>query len=114
MVKPNPNRGRNSSTNWLRRTTRFAILNRDAWTCAHCFAVLDASTATLDHIRPESKGGTHAATNLITACRKCNSSRADATLPRKVFLAFKRQARIPLDRDVGRQLARFERAIKGL
>lgn len=29
---------------------------------------------TLDHLNPRSLGGTHETTNLVTACRSCNSS----------------------------------------
>lgn len=40
--------------------------------CAYCFSVC---TPTLDHIVPVSKGGPHAADNVVPACRPCNSSK---------------------------------------
>jgi hypothetical protein len=71
----NPNRGRNGSTSWIAKSTRYAIYHRDGWRCVYCRFVVSSKSATLDHLKPESKGGTHAATNLVTACGRCNSRR---------------------------------------
>ncbi len=49
------------------------ILDRDAHTCAYCGGEGD----TVDHIVPKALGGTEEPGNLITACRRCNSSKAD-------------------------------------
>lgn len=120
MSRANPNRGRNGSTSWIRKSTRFAIYHRDGWRCAFCVRAVHPGTATLDHIRPESRGGTHASTNLTTACGRCNSSRR--AMPLRTFIqksglaqfvgveAIARnivaRARRPIDRDVGLGLAR--------
>jgi 5-methylcytosine-specific restriction endonuclease McrA len=48
--------------------------------CYWCKKPLDASTATLDHIIPLSKGGTNGIDNLTLACEDCNQSR-DNELP---------------------------------
>jgi len=119
-VSKNPNRGRNGSTSWIRKSTRFAIYHRDGWRCVLCTRAVAPGTATLDHIRPESRGGTHAPTNLITACGKCNSSRRATplrtylrklgwdTFPFRVESYAKgiaARARQELERDVGRALA---------
>lgn len=36
--------------------------------------------ATVDHVKPRSNGGHNCHTNLVTACRSCNSSRQDKPL----------------------------------
>ena len=45
---------------------------RDRYMCVRCNAKDDL---TVDHIFPQSIGGTHELTNLRTLCRKCNSAR---------------------------------------
>lgn len=110
----NPNRGRNSSTSWLWKATRFAILHRDGWRCSYCPTELDVRTATLDHLRPSSRYGTHSPLNLVAACRTCNFSRRDKALTPKLYRVLKRQAARPLDRAAGRTLARFYFAITRL
>jgi 5-methylcytosine-specific restriction endonuclease McrA len=37
----------------------------------------DPLLATLDHVIPESKGGTSALTNLVLACYRCNNEKGD-------------------------------------
>lgn len=51
---------------------RTKVFERDAYRCVHCTNHLDL---TVDHIHPESKGGTLAFENLQTLCRSCNSSK---------------------------------------
>lgn len=125
----NPNRGRNGSTSWIRKSTRFAIYHRDGWRCAYCPTRLEPGEATLDHIRPRSAQGHDLASNLITACRPCNFGRRD--MPLVDFLAMgvtwgrreiankrarkiRKQAARPLDREAGRTLAKFARALESL
>jgi 5-methylcytosine-specific restriction endonuclease McrA len=65
---------------WIRKDARLAIYIRDGFACAYCGRSLkDAAPAdiTLDHLLPRSAGGSNDATNLVTACRSCNSSRQD-------------------------------------
>lgn len=68
---------RTQGMNWIRQEKRLAIYLRDGMACAYCGATVeDESTVlTLDHLRPYSTGGSNAAKNLVTACRRCNSSR---------------------------------------
>ena len=62
--------------NWLRPAKRLAIYLRDGLACCYCDqAVEDGAKLTLDHLRPHFGGGSNAATNLVTACHVCNSSR---------------------------------------
>lgn len=49
---------------------RWKVWERDDFTCRHCGSRRFLS---VDHIHPESKGGTLALDNLQTLCRSCNS-----------------------------------------
>lgn len=73
------------SSRWCPPATRLAIYRRDSFTCVYCLtnhAHSPLGTLSLDHIRPRSKGGTHAPTNLITACIPCNRARNNTALTR--------------------------------
>lgn len=48
---------------------RRKVFERDAYRCVHCGDHIDL---TVDHIHPESKGGTLDMDNLQTLCRPCN------------------------------------------
>jgi 5-methylcytosine-specific restriction endonuclease McrA len=62
--------------NWIRPAKRLAIYLRDGMACVWCGAgVEDEVKLTLDHLKPYSKGGSNDATNLVTCCHRCNSSR---------------------------------------
>lgn len=63
---------------WIRPERRLAIYLRDTFTCQYCGCDLHsaaASEVTLDHLIPRSEGGNNRNENLVTACRRCNSSR---------------------------------------
>lgn len=69
-------RGDWQGMNWIRQEKRLAIYLRDGMACAWCGdAVENGVTITLDHVKPHSKGGANHESNLVTACKKCNSSR---------------------------------------
>jgi hypothetical protein len=51
---------------------RETVFARDGGKCVRCFSDQDL---TVDHIFPQSIGGTHAITNLRCMCRSCNSAR---------------------------------------
>jgi len=51
---------------------RFAVFQRDSFTCQYCGAVAPDVTLHCDHIEPVSKGGANHLENLITACVDCN------------------------------------------
>lgn len=71
-------RDRNKS-HWGAEATalrRAAIIKRDGpncWICGLPFKPKEKPT--LDHVKPKSKGGTHALSNLKIAHMKCNTSR---------------------------------------
>jgi len=57
--------------------SRHNIFRRDGGKCQYCGTSKDL---TLDHVIPRSKGGKSTWTNLVTACKKCNSVKGDFTL----------------------------------
>jgi hypothetical protein len=57
------------------RQNRLKIYERDSYVCQHCDKQLTRFTATLDHVTAVSRGGDNSLTNLITACRECNSKK---------------------------------------
>lgn len=59
---------------------RAQLFERDAWRCRYCGEQLHATTATLDHIIPVSRGGTNDAENLASACLVCNSIKSGRTI----------------------------------
>lgn len=66
--------------NWIRPERRLAIHIRDGFTCAYCGCDLrnaGPGEVSLDHLVPRSEGGGNETSNLVTACRSCNSSRQD-------------------------------------
>jgi len=63
--------------NWITQQKRIAIYLRDGLACAYCGDTLEEAQMSIDHIKPRSKGGSNAASNLITSCLKCNQCRGD-------------------------------------
>ncbi len=64
--------------NWIRQAKRLAIYMRDGLACVYCGATVeDGAPLTLDHLTPHVAGGGNEASNLVTACQRCNSSRGD-------------------------------------
>lgn len=71
-------RERNQGMNWIRPEKRLAIYLRDGLACCYCGeSVEDGAKLTLDHMTPHSKGGKNDASNLVTCCYRCNSSRGN-------------------------------------
>lgn len=66
---------------WIRDEKRLALYLRDGLRCVYCGATLEGGAClSLDHLLPRSKGGSNDATNLVTACKMCNSIRGDRPL----------------------------------
>ena len=73
--------GRWQGMNWIRQSSRLAIYLRDGLACVYCEeSVEDGAQLSLDHVKPHSKGGSNAATNLVTCCKHCNDSRGNRAL----------------------------------
>ena len=72
-----------SGTEFVDAATRRAIYERDGWVCQLCEAPVDpgaaahAERASLDHIVPQSRGGSHDPSNLRMAHVGCNARRRD-------------------------------------
>lgn len=84
---------------WIRAERRLGIYIRDGFTCMYCGRDLKnapAADVTLDHLIACSKGGTNENTNLVCACRSCNSSRGDRDL--ETFAPGGAQERIAVQR----------------
>src|SRR5574343_1436118 len=62
--------GKKSPTRQLSDRTRWRIFERDNFTCCYCGS---RRYLTVDHVVPQSGGGSDEDSNLITACKSCNS-----------------------------------------
>lgn len=67
-----------------RSPSRSSIYKRDKYKCVYCSTSNDL---TLDHVIPKSKGGKNTWSNLVTACKKCNSRKGDRT-PEEAGMGF--------------------------
>lgn len=77
-LKPDGKRLNGRGSGWISKTRRLAIYLRDEFRCVYCqrdLHQLPPRQVTLDHLLPQSQGGTHADRNLVTACFDCNSRR---------------------------------------
>jgi 5-methylcytosine-specific restriction endonuclease McrA len=72
------------SSNWISKSVRQAIYERDNRACVYCGAEESAETVlSLDHITPRSVAPEllREPTNLITCCCHCNSVKQTMTVP---------------------------------
>lgn len=53
------------------------LFRRDKNVCMYCGGLFNVHDLSRDHVRPLSKGGKDAWTNVVTACRRCNNRKAD-------------------------------------
>src|SRR5262245_21577559 len=72
---------RHSNGKWIDADRRLAIYLRDGCACVWCGASVEqGAQLTLDHVVCREHGGSHHASNLITACLGCNSRRGARTV----------------------------------
>lgn len=64
----------------MRASLRFAVLNRDGFTCRYCGKTANDRELHVDHVVPRAAGGSSEIENLVTACIKCNSGKSSAPL----------------------------------
>lgn len=64
------------------RIHRFAIFQRDRFTCQYCGRRAPNVVLELDHVRPVTKGGGSEDSNLITSCWECNRDKAAKLIDR--------------------------------
>lgn len=79
---------------------RFEILRRDGHTCRYCGRSAPEVTLTVDHVVPETLGGTDDPSNLVAACADCNSGKSSVP------------ADAPLVDDVANDALRWVRAME--
>ena len=79
MSKGSTRNGRCQPTGrWIRPEKRLAIYLRDDFLCVYCsrhLADAKPEDVTLDHLRCRTNGGQNHESNLVTACKICNSTR---------------------------------------
>jgi len=73
------------------RRARFEVLRRDEHTCQYCGCRAPDVQLQVDHVVPVALGGTDNPSNLVAACRDCNSGKTsiqpDSPLVKKVSAA---------------------------
>jgi hypothetical protein len=79
---------------------RFEILRRDNHACRYCGAKAPDVALTVDHVVPVALGGTDDPSNLVTACRPCNTGKSSITPD------------APLVADVAQDALRWARAME--
>ena len=57
--------------------TKHRLFVRDRQTCAYCANRFVEADLTVEHIAPVSRGGRHEWTNVVTACRSCNTRKGN-------------------------------------
>lgn len=71
---------------WIRPDKRLALHIRDGFRCVYCSRHKDeGANLQIDHYVRIQDGGQNLSTNMITACRACNSSKQNLTI-RKWFI----------------------------
>lgn len=58
------------------RRVRFEVLRRDDHTCRYCGGKAPDVALTVDHVTPVALGGSDDPSNLVTACKDCNSGKS--------------------------------------
>ncbi|TDE03447.1 HNH endonuclease [Jiangella asiatica] len=84
----------------LSRRLRFEILRRDNHQCRYCGGAAPDVKLTVDHVVPTALGGSDEPTNLVTACKDCNSGKASTSLD------------APLVADIKADALRWARAVE--
>lgn len=70
------------------------IFHRDNYTCQYCGK--KGLPLTLDHILPKSRGGKNTWENIVTACPKCNTLKANRT-PLEAGMKMLKQPKRPIN-----------------
>ena len=96
------------SSKWITVTKRWLLYVLHGFRCAYCNRTLpelneEGILLTLDHLVPIERGGSNHSSNLVTACRSCNSAKNGLTY--RTFLAVLRDHGVdtaPIVRRVAR------------
>lgn len=68
----------------ISKRLRFEIFRRDNHACRYCGGAAPDVQLTVDHVVPVALGGTDEASNLVTACRDCNSGKSSMPADTKI------------------------------
>ena len=82
----------------LRRSVKWE--HGDVWMCTYCKFGFPKEALTVDHIVPQSRGGSDQLENLCIACRLCNGAKGDMTA--EEYIAILEKAR---ETEAGRSAA---------
>jgi 5-methylcytosine-specific restriction endonuclease McrA len=69
---------------------KLSIFARDRWICQYCGSKAGTEDLTRDHVLPRAQGGKSCWENVVTACRGCNSKKANRT-PQQAGLRLRQQ-----------------------
>lgn len=58
---------------------RSVVFARDDWRCQYCGKHCSLREATIDHVKPQSRGGPTSWRNCVTSCKSCNRRKDDRT-----------------------------------
>jgi 5-methylcytosine-specific restriction endonuclease McrA len=61
-----------------------ALCKATGYCCAYCDTTFPFEALQQDHITPLSKGGSHTLSNIVPACKSCNSRKRDKDIPTSV------------------------------
>ncbi len=94
----------------MKRAMRKVALRDCSQRCVYCASPLEAHTATLDHVMPLARGGSHDPENVVAACGPCNRLKGEL-LPQEFFARYPwaGQHFIQYARSVHRALKRVAR-----
>lgn len=68
----------------ISKRLRFEIFRRDNHACRYCGGAAPDVQLTVDHVVPVALGGTDEPSNLVTACRDCNSGKSSMPADTKI------------------------------
>lgn len=59
------------------KLSKYNIKLRDEFKCQYCGKTFSHHSLTIDHVTPKAKGGKNIWTNMVAACKPCNSHKKD-------------------------------------
>lgn len=93
-----PNYLRKQTHNRKMKYSRSAVFKRDRNVCQYCAKSFKKNELTVDHIVPRSQGGRSTWMNITTACKSCNSKKANRT-PEEAEMKLLSQPKVPTWKD---------------
>lgn len=59
------------------RFSKYNVALRDKFRCQYCWEPIQKQEVTMDHVIPTSKGGVTKWTNIVAACKPCNTAKGN-------------------------------------